>query len=156
MFTILSWDIASIAGLVSIFHHVVSGRLLVAFSPLTFMRNPSGWIQSLSRYHIVSTAGPDFAYLLATKKTTDSQLPDWDLSHLRICVSGGETVRASTWSKFYEKFQKAGLRHTALGTGYGMAETVRHSTIITLSRIVEYHLFPIHAHTTNFQEHTLP
>ena len=112
-------------GLVFIFHHVLCGRLMVGLAPMTFLTNPAGWMQALSRYHIVFTAAPDFGYLLVTKKTKQELLHDLDLSHLRVCLSGGETVRASTWAQFLEKFGKAGLRTTALSTGYGMAETVR-------------------------------
>lgn len=62
----------------------------------------------------------DFAFALVTRKTTPEQRAKWDLSNLRVAMSGAEPIRDSTVREFIDAFKEAKLRPEAFCPCYGL------------------------------------
>ncbi len=73
------------------------------------------WLATISEVGASWTAGPDFAYRLAARMVDPGAV---DLSTLRIALSGGEPVRASTIEQFEQRFGTPGV----IRPGYGLGE----------------------------------
>ena len=94
----------------------------VFMSPQQFLEKPFRWLAALSRYRGVATAGPNFAYELAARRTTPEDRAKLDLASLRMAFNGAEPVRVETLEKFDEVFGPHGLAPTVQSPGYGLAE----------------------------------
>lgn len=101
---------------------VLRGTGYVQLDPMTFLRRPDNWLRMLDRFDVQFTASPDFGYDLCVRRVTDEQLADLDLSRLLTASNGAEPVRASTVTRFRERFAAAGLRPDVLVPMYGLAE----------------------------------
>jgi len=91
-------------------------------SPFDFLRNPFNWLDSISKHGGTVTSAPNFAYDLCVQKITEAQKSKLDLSKLRIAMSGGEPIQASTIQSFTEKFTSCGFHPEAFVPAYGLAE----------------------------------
>jgi acyl-CoA synthetase (AMP-forming)/AMP-acid ligase II len=86
----------------------------------SFLIRPSAtglarWLHLISDVRATVTTSPDFAYRLAARMVSPSEV---DLHSLRIATSGGEAVRASTITTFEERFGLARIVQPA----YGLSE----------------------------------
>lgn len=122
--TAVSWiphfhDMGLIGMLLGAVH---AGANLVFMAPMTFLKRPVRWLQAIDRYRATATAAPNFAYELISRRVTDEQLAELDLSSLEIALCGAEPVRARTMAAVRERFAPTGLRATALRPAYGLAE----------------------------------
>ncbi|MFF7097383.1 fatty acyl-AMP ligase [Streptomyces rubradiris] len=123
------------------FHHDMglSGQLLhplwlgttgVLMSTSDFAHRPGRWLRAVSECGVTVSGGPDIAYKLCTRKVTDEELAELDLSGWQVAVNGSEPVRAETMDAFAERFAPAGFRPSAFVPAYGLAE----STLLTAGR----------------------
>lgn len=96
-----------------------------------FVRQPSSWIEALSRYKGTISFAPNFAYALAAERLRPdpSQL---DLSHVRLLGCGAEPINPLVLKRFAKVFEPFGLNSGAITPCYGMAESV---LAITFSRM---------------------
>lgn len=92
-------------------------------SPFDFLRNPFNWLNSISKYKISITGGPNFAYQLCHSKITEEQKKSLDLSSWTMAYSGAEPIREETFNRFAEKFSDVGFSRKSLYTCYGLAES---------------------------------
>ncbi|MEM9185343.1 MAG: amino acid adenylation domain-containing protein [Planctomycetota bacterium] len=130
-------DLGLIGG---VFLPLFAGRHMVLMSPLSFMQNPAGWLQAISRYGATSSAAPNFGYELCLRKVKEADCEGLDLSRWQIAVSGAEPVRADTLDRFAERFAPYGFRREAFVPAYGMAETTLMVSIAAIGeppRVVE-------------------
>ena len=67
---------------------------------------------------------PNFAFDHLSNVSSSAALTDIRLGSLRAIINCSETCRASTFSRFWDKFSAAGLRESSLQCCYAMAETV--------------------------------
>jgi acyl-CoA synthetase (AMP-forming)/AMP-acid ligase II len=95
-----------------------SGGTLYLMEPEHFLRSPESWLTACTEYSVTITAAPDFGFALATRRPPQSL----DLSRLRICITGGEPVRASTLGAFADRFRAVGFSSQAFCPSYGLAE----------------------------------
>ncbi|KAK9157049.1 hypothetical protein Scep_003623 [Stephania cephalantha] len=124
---LVSWlpqyhDMGLIGGL---FTAMVSGGSAVLFSPLTFIKNPLLWLQTLSKYQATHSAGPNFAFELLVRKleyVDKENAPRYDLSSLVFLMVAAEPVRQKTLRSFIELTQPFGLTEEVMAPGYGLAE----------------------------------
>lgn len=97
-----------------------TGTNLVLGAPQEFTAKPSRWMEWISNYGGTATAGPNFAYVLATRALRRG--PQLDLSRLRIALNGAEPVDVANVRDFIEAGQRHGLRPGAVFPAFGMAE----------------------------------
>jgi len=103
-------------------------------SPLSFVRNPPLWVQTMSRYRATHVQAPNFAYALTARKFLAAQaaargkrtganvLPRLDLSSLRHMINAAEPVEAASVDLFYAVFEPFGLPRGVVYPTYGLAE----------------------------------
>jgi len=108
-------------GLITMFLTALSASAdLVLMSPASFAYGPARWIRTIAAERATVTAAPNFAYHLAASVPYDSR---FDLSRMRIALSGGERIRWSTLENFYRVFAPHGFGWQALIPVYGLAES---------------------------------
>ncbi len=123
---IVSWlplyhDMGLIAGFLM---PVLSGNHLVLLSPFEWVRAPHRLMQAVTRYRGTLTWLPNFAYNFCARKIRARDLEGVDLSSLRMISNCSEPMRWESHQAFYERFAPYGLKDSALGTCYAMAENV--------------------------------
>ncbi|KAJ0965065.1 hypothetical protein J5N97_026203 [Dioscorea zingiberensis] len=123
---LVSWlpqyhDMGLIGGL---FTAMVSGGTAVLFSPMTFIRNPLLWLQTMSKYKATHSAGPNFAFELVIRRLeANRDKPQaFDLSSMIFLMVAAEPVRQKTMKKFIELCHPFGLSQEVMAPGYGLAE----------------------------------
>jgi fatty-acyl-CoA synthase len=99
---------------------MTTGCDLALASPQDFMAAPSRWMEWLSTYGATATAGPNFAWVLATRAL--KRMDALDLSPLRVALNGAEPVDPATVEAFIEAGARHGLRPGAVFPAFGMAE----------------------------------
>ena len=122
--TILSWlpfyhDMGLLLGICA---PVVLGLRTVLTSPVAFLQRPARWMQLMASNRHVYTAGPNFAFELAARKTTDDDMAGLDLSDVLTIVTGSERVHPATLRRFTQRFARFNLRESAIRPSYGLAE----------------------------------
>jgi acyl-CoA synthetase (AMP-forming)/AMP-acid ligase II/acyl carrier protein len=86
------------------------------------LQQPRRWLEAITRFRGTHSAGPNFIFDLCVKRIADADMESLDLSTLRVCGNGSETVRHKTLHRFREAFAPCGLRPDAMQPGYGLAE----------------------------------
>jgi acyl-CoA synthetase (AMP-forming)/AMP-acid ligase II len=101
---------------------LVHGNQVVLTDPVAFVMEPLRWLQLLSEYDDVITAGPNFAYEYCASRVTEEEKARLRLGGVRVALNGAEPIRPDTVKDFAEAFGGAGLRPEAQSPGYGLAE----------------------------------
>jgi long-chain fatty acid adenylyltransferase FadD28 len=101
---------------------VLGGLHTVLMSPVAFLQRPARWMQLMASNSHAVTAGPNFSFELAVRKTTDEDMAGLDLGDVRGIASGSERIHAATLRRFTERFAKFNLCDTVLRPSYGLAE----------------------------------
>ncbi len=101
---------------------VLGGLHTVLMSPVAFLQRPARWMQLVASNRRTVTAGPNFAFELTARKTTDEDMAGLDLKDVLGIASGSERIHAATLRRFAERFAKFDLRDTVLRPSYGLAE----------------------------------
>jgi long-chain fatty acid adenylyltransferase FadD28 len=122
--TIVSWlpfyhDMGLMLGICK---PVLGGFHSVLMSPVAFLQRPVRWMQLMASNSRAATAGPNFAFELAVRKTTDEDMAGLDLGDVLAILSGSERIHAATLRRFTQRFAKFNLDHTVLRPSYGLAE----------------------------------
>ncbi|HTQ18864.1 AMP-binding protein [Mycobacterium sp.] len=122
--TILSWlpfyhDMGLLLGICA---PVLLGLPAVLTSPVAFLQRPARWMQLMASNSHTYTAGPNFAFELAARKTSDDDMVGFDLSDVLIIVTGSERVHPATLRRFTQRFARFNLRDTVIRPSYGLAE----------------------------------
>lgn len=100
-----------------------AGCPVLLMSPESFLGRPSRWLEAVTRYRVSVSGGPNFAYELCLRKTTEAERGAYDLGSWKVAFSGAEPVRPDTLRRFAAAFAPAGLRWEALAPCYGLAES---------------------------------
>jgi fatty acid CoA ligase FadD28 len=101
---------------------VLTGFRTVLASPVAFLQRPARWMQWLAGNSHSLSAGPNFAFELAARKTSDGDLAGLDLGNVLSILNGSERVQPATLQRFTERFASFNLQGTVLRPSYGMAE----------------------------------
>ncbi len=88
--------------------------------PQDFMASPARWVRWMSDFGATATAGPNFAWVLATRAMR--RLDGLDLSRMRVALNGAEPVDAEAMDALVEAGARHGLDAGALFPAFGMAE----------------------------------
>ncbi|KAM0942933.1 putative AMP-dependent synthetase/ligase, amine oxidase, phosphopantetheine binding ACP [Dioscorea sansibarensis] len=123
---LVSWlpqyhDMGLIGGL---FTALVSGGTAILFSPMTFIKNPLLWLQTMSKYKATHSAGPNFAFELVIRRleANKNSAQAFDLSSMIFLMVAAEPVRQKTIKRFIELCHPFGLSQEVMAPGYGLAE----------------------------------
>lgn len=101
-----------------------AGPPSVIMSPIAFLQKPARWMQQLAGNPCSFTAGPNFAFELASRRTTDDDMAGLDLGGVHTILSGSERIHAATIRRFTERFARFNLPANALAPSYGLAEAM--------------------------------
>jgi fatty-acyl-CoA synthase len=99
---------------------MTTGTRLVLGAPQDFTSRPARWMEWISTYGGTVTAGPNFAYALATRSLRRGE--PMDLSRLRIAINGAEPIDPGTMRDFVDAGARHGLQPGAVFPAFGMAE----------------------------------
>lgn len=99
-----------------------SGARCVFMSPERFLMRPWLWLRMISKYRVVRSPAPNFAYELCAEKVPAEQRAGLDLSSWKIALSGSEPVRVETMDRFSKAFASCGFSREAFFPCYGLAE----------------------------------
>lgn len=128
--TLVSWlpfyhDMGLMFG---IFIPVRFGLHSVLTSPIAFLQKPARWIKLVAGASKAVTPAPNFAYELATRRTSDDDMAGLDLGDVHTFISGAERVNPATVTRFLERFSQFNLPATGLRAAYGLAEATVYVT----------------------------
>ena len=117
---------------------IYGGNDLVFMSPMTFLKRPVRWLDTIDRYQAQCTVAPNFAYELVARRVSDEDVARLDLSSLRVALNGAEPIRARTLDAVIERLGEAGFRPDAFVAGYGMAEVTLLATASAVGQPPRY------------------
>jgi len=99
---------------------MTAGVQLVQAAPQDFMAKPGNWMQWISDWRGTVTAGPNFAWVLATRAL--GRMEGLDLSSLTLALSGAEPVDPAAVEAFVAAAEPFGFEAGAVFPAFGMAE----------------------------------
>jgi fatty-acyl-CoA synthase len=115
---------------------MTKGVDLVQAAPQDFLAKPGAWMQWISDWGGTATAGPNFAWVLATRAL--KRMEGLDLSRLTLALSGAEPVDPAAVDAFVEAAAPFGFRAGSVFPAFGMAEVAiggtfpkRHCGLVT-------------------------
>lgn len=109
---------------------IANGGTGIYISPITFIMNPTYYIELCSKYKCTHIQGPNFMYKLIARKWIESKKYDdhtnstLDLSSIYHIFNAAENISNDDYMFFYNTFKDYGLKKESLTTGYGLAESV--------------------------------
>jgi fatty acid CoA ligase FadD21 len=101
---------------------ILSGHPGALTSPVAFLERPARWMRALAENAHAFSAAPNFAFDLAARKTTDSDLAGLDLGGVLGIINGAERVEPGTLERFADRFAHFNFRDHMLRPSYGLAE----------------------------------
>jgi acyl-CoA synthetase (AMP-forming)/AMP-acid ligase II len=116
---------------------LIKGIPLHLMSPFDFLKRPSRWLETISKYHCTLSPAPNFAYDYCVEMIGE-MAPEVDLSTWRVAFNGAEPIHAKTLCSFISKFGKWGFRPNAFLTCYGQAENTLAVTFPDVNTPVGY------------------
>ena len=122
--TIASWmPLYHSAGLGVALQALYTGSLCILMSSEAFLQKPFRWLHTISRYKVITTGGPNFAYKLCLQEITAEQMNFLDLSSWSIAFNASEPICAETLKKFATVFEPCGFRRQVFYPSYGITES---------------------------------
>jgi acyl-CoA synthetase (AMP-forming)/AMP-acid ligase II len=98
----------------------------IMMSPLTFIKDPSVWLKTITKYKATMTGGPNFSFQYCIEKIKEKK--EIDLSSLKIFFTGAEPIQSLTLENFYEAFKECGYKRNMSYPCYGLAEATLYVT----------------------------
>jgi fatty acid CoA ligase FadD21 len=122
--TIVSWlpfyhDMGLVLGVCA---PILGGFHAELMSPVSFLERPARWVRLLAENPHAFSAAPNFAFDLAARNTTDSDLAGLDLGGVLGIISGAERVEPATLRRFVDRFAHFNFRDDMMRPSYGLAE----------------------------------
>lgn len=102
---------------------LAQGIPVVQLDPFEWVTAPVLLLEAIAQERATISWLPNFAYNLLADRVRDDELGGVCLDSLRLLVNCSEPVRHESHLRFGERFGRVGLRATALGASYAMAET---------------------------------
>jgi fatty acid CoA ligase FadD21 len=101
---------------------ILGGYRAELTSPVGFLERPARWVRALAENPHAWSSAPNFAFDLAARKTTDSDLAGLDLGGVLGIISGAERVEPATLQRFVDRFAHFNFRDHMMRPSYGLAE----------------------------------
>ncbi|MDR3655210.1 MAG: AMP-binding protein [Mycobacterium sp.] len=118
--------------LIGVIMPILVGRPTIMTSPAGFLQRPARWMHMLAHDGCTISAGPNFAYELAVRKTSNDDMAGLDLGGVHTILNGSERVQPATIKRFADRFAAFNFDPRAILPSYGMAE----ATVYIASRKV--------------------
>ncbi|MGO9734805.1 AMP-binding protein, partial [Mycobacterium sp.] len=118
--------------LIGVIMPILVGRPTIMTSPAGFLQRPARWMHMLAHDGCTISAGPNFAYELAVRKTSNDDMAGLDLGGVHTILNGSERVQPATLKRFADRFAAFNFDPRAILPSYGMAE----ATVYIASRRV--------------------
>jgi len=99
---------------------MTTGVHLVQAAPQDFLAHPGNWMEWITEWRGTATAGPNFAWVLATRALR--RMRDLDLSSLTLALSGAEPVDPTAVEAFVSAASRFGFDPGGVFPAFGMAE----------------------------------
>jgi fatty-acyl-CoA synthase len=112
-------DMGMVGALILAMQH---GGEVICVTPADFLESPLLWPALITKYRGTMTAAPNFAYSLLANLLDRAPDGAFDLSTLRLALTGAEPIDTHTVAKLVESGSRFGLRASAMVAAYGMAE----------------------------------
>jgi fatty acid CoA ligase FadD21 len=143
--TIVSWlpfyhDMGLVLGVCA---PILGGYPAALMSPVAFLERPARWMRALAENPRAFSGAPNFAFDLAARKTSDSDLAGLELGGVRGIINGAERVDSATLERFADRFAHFNFRDHMLRPSYGLAEATVFVTSGTWSETSESAHFDI-------------
>ncbi|TVS86231.1 AMP-binding protein [Mycobacterium helveticum] len=126
---------------------ILVGVPSVVTSPVAFLQRPARWMHMLAHPGRTFSGGPNFAFQVAMRKTSNEDMAGLDLGGVHTIQNGSERVQPKTLKQFADRFAPFNLDPAALRPSYGMAE----ATVYIATRNVGEP-----PHTVHFDSEKLP
>jgi len=111
-------------GLIAAFHLPLAfGIPTIQIDPFEWVMAPVLLLDAIASEKATLSWLPNFAYNLMADRIRDEDLEGIRLDGLRMLINCSEPIRAASHEKFLRRFAPLGLRASALGGCYAMAET---------------------------------
>jgi fatty acid CoA ligase FadD21 len=128
--TLVSWlpfyhDMGLVLGVVA---PILGGWRGELTSPIAFLQRPARWVQALANSSSAFSASPNFAFDMASRKTTDADAEGLDFSNCQGIISGSERIHPATLNRFTTRFAPYNFGDHMMLPSYGMAEGTVFST----------------------------
>jgi fatty acid CoA ligase FadD21 len=122
--TLVSWlpfyhDMGLVLGVVA---PILGGWRAELMSPIAFLQRPARWVQAMANSTHPFSAGPNFAFEMASRKTTDADMEGLDLGACQGIISGSERIHPATLSRFSARFAPYNFPEHMMLPSYGLAE----------------------------------
>ncbi len=116
---------------------IIGGHIMPIFAQISqnliptnyYLKNPSIWLQNISRYKATFSAAPNFGFYYSAKHVHSQKLQGIDLSSIKYILNGAEPVSYTVCEKFITTFHTYGLKKNTVLPVYGMAEACLAVTI---------------------------
>jgi acyl-CoA synthetase (AMP-forming)/AMP-acid ligase II len=118
--------------LIGVIMPILAGLPTIMSSPAGFLQRPARWMRMLAHDGCTISAGPNFAYELAVRKTSNDDMAGLDLGSVHTILNGSERVQPATLKRFADRFAAFNFDPKAIRPSYGMAE----ATVYMASRRV--------------------
>ncbi len=111
-------------------YSALAGGTTYGFSATDFIRRPTFWFDTITRYRASASSAPNFAfeYCLRPGRLSEETLEKVDLSSLRFLMTAAEPVRPATYQRFLQTFEPCGLKPEHFVVAYGLAENTLAAT----------------------------
>src|ERR1044072_4786182 len=97
---------------------MTNGCQLVQAAPQDFMAHPGNWMQWISDHRGTATAGPNFAWVLATRAL--KRMDGLDLAPLTLALGGAAPVDPAAVDAFVEAAKPFGFKPGSVFPAFGM------------------------------------
>ncbi|MBS2548527.1 aminotransferase class I/II-fold pyridoxal phosphate-dependent enzyme [Catenulispora sp. NL8] len=112
-------DMGLIGGILTALY---GGIPLHSMAPMTFVRRPLLWLETIAATGADTGISPNFGFEHCLRMIRPEQRDRLDLSRWRLALNGAEPVRARTLERFAEFFAPCGFDRRAFMPCYGLAE----------------------------------
>lgn len=99
-----------------------TGFQVVVMKPESFLQKPVRWLQTITKYKVTTSGGPNFAFDLCIRKIPVEQRASLNLDSWDLAFIGAEPVRNETMERFISEFSPYGFNKEAFFPCYGLAE----------------------------------
>ncbi len=107
---------------------ITTGVPMVFQSPHDFVKKPALWLKGLQATGANTTWSPNFGFALSAKMVKDEDLEGVRLDHVKAFWNAAERIHYDTMLAFHQRFEKFGVKKSALKTNFGCAENVGGAT----------------------------